>query len=77
MPFDFSEMDEESMMRMCRNLIYNEVHRFMEERGEGEEKISIIRRLSSSSKVYQNIVTKTQLKQAAEKGEKDKKCVIL
>ena len=70
-------MDEESMMRMCRNLIYNEVHRFMEERGEGDEKISIIRRLSSSSKVYQNIVTKTQLKQAAEGEEKDKKCVIL
>ena len=65
------------MMRMCRNLIYNEVHRFMEERGESDEKISIIRRLSSSSKVYQNIVTKTQLKQAAEREEKDKKCVIL
>ena len=77
MPFDFGDMDEESMMRMCRNLIYNEVHRFMEERGESDEKISIIRRLSSSSKVYQNIVTKTQLKQAAEREEKDKKCVIL
>ena len=75
LPFDFSELDEETTMRMCRNLIYNEVHRFMEERGEGEETISIIRRLSSSSKVYQTLVTRTQLKKAKE--EKDKKCVIM
>ena len=47
----------------------------MEERGEGEEIISIIRRLSSSSKVYQNLVTKTQPKK--DKEEKDKKCVIM
>ena len=75
LPFDFSELDEETTMRMSRNLIYNEVHRFMEERGEGEETISIIRRLSSSSKVYQNLVTKTQLKK--DKEDKDKKCVIM
>ena len=54
LPYDFTNMNSDESMQTCRTLIYNEVLQFMKEREEEEEKISFVRRLSSSSKVYKH-----------------------
>lgn len=68
-------MNSDESMQTCRTLIYNEVLQFMKEREEEEEKISFVRRLSSSSKVYKNLITKQQPNSVL--NEDKKKCVIL
>lgn len=75
LPFDFTNMNSDESMQTCRTLIYNEVLQFMKEREEEEEKISFVRRLSSSSKVYKNLITKQQPNSVL--NEDKKKCAIL
>ena len=75
LPYDFTNMDSDSSMQLCRTLIYNEVLQFMKQREEEEEKISFVRRLSSSSKVYKTFITKQQPNPVFD--EDKKKCSIL
>ena len=44
LPYDFTNMDSDSSMQLCRTLIYNEVLQFMKQREEEEEKISFVDR---------------------------------
>ena len=74
LPYDFTNMDSDSSMQLCRTLIYNEVLQFMKQREEEEEKISFVRRLSSSSKVYKTFITKQQPNPVF---DDKKKCSIL
>ena len=75
LPYDFTNMDSDSSMQLCRTLIYNEVLQFMKQREEEEEKISFVRRLSSSSKVYKTFITKQQHNPVFDEAKK--KCSIL
>ena len=75
LPYDFTNMNSDESMQTCRTLIYNEVLQFMKEREEEEEKISFVRRLSSSSKVYKQLITKQQPSSVLD--EDKKKCAIL
>ena len=73
LPIDFSKIDTEMTVRLCRTQIYNEILQFTEKREKEEEEISLVRRLSSSSKVLKMVTTKAQLK----KPEEDKKCTVM
>ena len=73
LPIDFSKIDTEMTIRLCRTQIYNEILQLTEKREKEEEEISFVRRLSSSSKVLKMVTTKAQLN----KPEEDKKCTVM
>ena len=73
LPIDFSKIDTEMTIRLCRTQIYYEILQFTEKREKEEEEISFVRRLSSSSKVLKMVTTKAQLN----KPEEDKKCTVM
>lgn len=68
-------MDNEASLKLCRTLIYNEVLQLRNDREKEEEKVSAVRRFSSSSKIYKSYVTKTQPGQVVK--DKEDKCVIV
>lgn len=73
LPIDFSKIDTEMTIRLCRTQIYNEVLQFTEKREKEEEEISFVRRLSSSSKVLKMVTTKAQLNNS----DDEKKCTVI
>lgn len=77
LPYDFSSLDNEASLKLCRTLIYNEVLQLRNDREKEEEKISAVRRFSSSSKIYKSYVTKTQPTQPISDKDGDSKCIVL
>lgn len=74
LPIDFSKINAETTIRLCRSQIFNEVSQLTELRKKEDEKIVIERRLSSSNKIVRMVATKAQLRQ---EEKKDKSCTIV
>lgn len=77
LPYDFTSLDNDASMKLCRTLIYNEVLQLRNDREKEEEKISAVRRFSSSAKVYKTIITKTQPNKPITDKDDKEKCTII